>query len=289
MSGIKNDKEYEQYSMFDTGFLTAEEVSPVKNAKAAKAGKQRKNSELDVEALHIPDSQPRRYINEERLEELCLSIGKHGVLQPVIVQVETDGSNLLVAGQRRLLAARKAGLKKIPVVFTDGDPAEIALIENLQRSDLTAIEEAEAISSLKERNGYTLDDVSAIMGKSKTTVSETISLTKLPDMIKEECRRDSHMAKSILVEIARQPTADGMITAYNGYKREKLPRAQLRKINRPEASGKKRIGVSFVKSFAQRIVTVDVEMLKNKQREQMKNNLEELHTKIGDLIVKLSS
>lgn len=289
MSGINNDKEHEQYSMFDTGFLTAEEVLPVKNAKAAKTGKQRKNNELDVEALHIPDSQPRQYINEERLEELCLSIRKHGVLQPVIVQVETDGSNLLVAGQRRLLAARKAGLKKIPVVFTDGDPAEIALIENLQRSDLTAIEEAEAISSLKERNGYTLDDVSAIMGKSKTTVSETISLTKLPDVIKEECRCDPLMAKSILVEIARQPTADGMITAYNGYKKEKLPRAQLRKINRPEASGKKRIGVSFVKSFAQRIVTVDVEMLKNKQREQMKTNLEELHAKIGDLIVKLSS
>lgn len=286
MSGKNNDKEHEQYSMFDTEFLTLEEASPVKNAKV---GKQRKGSELDVEALHISDSQPRRYINEERLEELCLSIRKHGVLQPVIVQVDADGSNLLVAGQRRLLAARKAGLKKIPVVFTDGDPAEIALIENLQRSDLTAIEEAEAISSLKEKNGYTLDDVSAIMGKSKTTVSETISLTKLPDTIKEECRRDPQMAKSILVEIARQPTADEMITAYDGYKNGKLPRAQLRKINRPGSTGKKRIGVGFVKSFAQRIVTVDVDILKNKQREQMKNNLEELHTKIGDLIVKLSS
>ncbi len=276
----------EQYSMFDMVYPAAEEVPPAKNIKA---GKPRKSCEIDVEALRISDSQPRRYIDEERLEELCSSIKKHGVLQPVIVQVEPDGSNQLVAGQRRLLAARKAGLKKIPAVYTNGDPAEIALIENLQRSDLTALEEAEAISGLKEKNGYKLDDLSAIMGKSITTICETISLTKLPDAIKEECRRDSGIAKSILVEIARQPTVDDMIKAFEEHRKANLPRAQIRKLNRPAVAGRKSTGIKFVKSFTQRLVTVDVAILKNKQREKMKSNLEELYATIGSLLDKLGS
>ena len=286
MSGKNNDKVHEQYSMFDTEILTVEEAAPV---RIAKVGKQLKNCEIDIKSLRISDSQPRQYIDEEQLEELCSTIRKHGVLQPVIVQLGPDGSNHLIAGQRRLLAARKAGLKKIPVVFTAGDPAEIALIENLQRSDLTAIEEAEAISRLKKLNDYTLDDVSAITGKSKSTLSETISLTRLPDTIKDACRCDPCIAKSILVEIARQTTVDAMLKAYADYRQKNLPRAEMRKLNRPASSGRKGAGPTIVKSFNQRLVTVDVSTLRHKQREKMKTNLEELYTTIEGLLDKLQS
>ena len=213
----KTDKKREQTS-FD--FLQenrdADERQP--QLKSPKAAKKQNICELPIDVLQISNVQPRKHIDQEDLEQLCKSIKKYGVLQPVIVQRITDGSYLLVAGQRRFLAAQKAGLKKIPVVFTDGNPAVIALIENLQRSNLTAIEEAEAFEFIKMENDYTLDEIGAIIGKSKSTVSEAISLTKLPDVIKDECRTNPAVAKSILVDIARLQTDERMIKAYEGFK-----------------------------------------------------------------------
>lgn len=284
----KRDKKGEQTS-FD--FLQenrdADKRQP--QLKSPKAAKKQNICELPIDVLQISIVQPRKHIDQEDLEQLCKSIKKHGVLQPVIVQRITDGSYLLVAGQRRFLAAQKAGLKKIPVVFTDGNPAVIALIENLQRSNLTAIEEAEAFEFIKMENDYTLDEIGAIIGKSKSTVSEAISLTKLPDVIKDECRTNPAVAKSILVDIARLQTDERMIKAYEGFKLKNLPREEVRKLARHPATRKKSLGVKFVSSFAQRINAIDIEALKMKQRENMKEQLEELHQNIGDLIVKLNT
>ncbi|MBJ6724020.1 ParB/RepB/Spo0J family partition protein [Geomesophilobacter sediminis] len=283
--------DFEQLSMFGMDILPQPEPKvqpkPAKPPKEAKSARSSKVTELyDVDTLRISQSQPRVYIAEAELEELTASIQKHGVLQPVLVQAEDTGDHVLIAGQRRLLAARKAGLKKIPGVLTGGDPFEIALIENLQRSDLTCMEEAEAMHRLKERNGYSLDELRAIVGKSKTTVSETLSLVRLPAQIREECLHNPEIAKSILVEIARKPSEAEMIQAYERYQREKLPRHLLR--NGAEAEkARKKVGVGFVKSVAQKIEHIDVESLKKKQREQMKSRLEELHGKIGALIVRL--
>lgn len=285
--------DFEQLSMFGMDIVPQPETKappkPAKTAKDPRPAKTTKSTDLfDVDTLRISESQPRVFIDEAELEELAASVRKHGVLQPVLVQVEPNGDYVLVAGQRRLLAARKAGLKKIPAVVTGGDPFEIALIENLQRSDLTCMEEAEAMHRLKERNSYSLEEVRAIVGKSKTTVSETLSLLRLPEPVRAECLQNPDIAKSILVEIARKPSEEEMIAAYERYKTERLPRHILR--NGAEAQkARKKVGVGFVKAIAQKIDHIDVDSLKKKQREQMKGRLEELHGKIGDLIVKLGT
>lgn len=289
MAEINAYLEPEQLTMFGIDIAPEQGKETSKSQPRGRKVKEPKVAELvDIDSLTISVSQPRHYVNEEQLEELCATIKKHGVLQPVLVQTEPDGSYVLIAGQRRLLAARKAGLKKIPVVIVDGDPFEIALIENLQRSELTSLEEAEALSRLKEINGYTLEEISSIMGKSKSTISETLSLSRLPEEVKERCRCDSSVAKTILVEIARLPNPEAMMQAFEKYRQDKLPREQLRKDKHPE-NPKNRVSSAFLKGWSKKIGILEVEGLKKKQREQMRSRLSDLHAKIGELLVKLEN
>lgn len=127
--------------------------------------------------------QPRRDISAEGLRELADSIRLHGILQPLLVTASLDGSYVLVAGERRLEAARIAGLEFVPVVISqeEGDQArlELALIENLQRSDLNPLEEAEAYQSLCTEFGLTQEEVARQVGKSRSAVANTLRLLNL--------------------------------------------------------------------------------------------------------------
>jgi ParB family chromosome partitioning protein len=115
-----------------------------------------------------------------------------------------SGLNYVVAGERRCATARQASLVSIPGIFIDSqNHTEIALVENLLRQDLTAVEEAEALSRLQEDHQYQQDDLVRIFGKSKATISETLSLNKLPQEIRDECRTDPSVPKRTLIEIAR--------------------------------------------------------------------------------------
>ena len=243
--------------------------------------------ELDLSLLRLSLSQPRKIIRDEELDELTASILAYGVLQPVIVK-ETNGEFLLVAGQRRFLAAKRAGLRKIPVVFQEGDPDAVALVENLQRSDLSAIEEAEAIKLLKENGRYTIDDISTILGKSRASISEAIRLTKLPEEIRDECRGDMTIAKSILIPIARLKTQDEMKMAYQAFKKKGLPREEVRKMARGFSRRPIRTNLKFVSSFQQRLVNLDIDSMRTKQKETMKMFLVNLHKNVEELIVRLS-
>ena len=132
--------------------------------------------DLALTGVQPDPDQPRKYFDEQALTELKASIEKHGVLQPVLVRQGADGALLLVSGERRYQAAKLANCPTIPAVFTDGEPAEISLVENLLRENLTAIEEAEAIDRLKTQHNYLLSDLSAVLGKSDSTLSEILSL-----------------------------------------------------------------------------------------------------------------
>ena len=154
---------------------------------------------------HDPD-QPRKYVDEQALNELMVSIKKHGVLEPVLFRKGTDGGAMLVSGERRCQAAKLEGWRDIPAVYTDGDPMEISIVENLLRENLTAIEEAEAIDRLKTQHNYELSDLSATLGKSVPILSEILSLNRLPDDVKNDCRNDPKVVRGILVEIARKKT-----------------------------------------------------------------------------------
>jgi ParB family chromosome partitioning protein len=131
--------------------------------------------------------QPRKDFDEESIEELAQSIKENGIIQPLVVR-KTEGNYEIIAGERRWRAAQKVGLTKVPVILkdvSDRQALELALVENLQREDLNSIEEATAYEQLIEDFGLTHEEISARIGKERSTVTNQLRLLKLPDEIKE--------------------------------------------------------------------------------------------------------
>jgi ParB family chromosome partitioning protein len=142
--------------------------------------------EVPISSLAPNPSQPRHSFRASSLAELADSIRRRGVLQPVLVEDAGGGRYLIVAGERRVRAARLAGLDRVPVIvrsFSPEERLEIALIENLQREDLTPIEEARAYRQLMEARSLTQDQVAARVGRDRTTVTNSLRLLKLPEKI----------------------------------------------------------------------------------------------------------
>lgn len=160
--------------------------------------------EVDVAKLRPNPEQPRTAFPAASLEELASSIAQHGLLQPIAVTRDPEHPDgfLVVAGERRYRAFQRLGKETIPAIITTGDPAEIALIENIQREDLHPLDEAHGLAHLMHKHGYTQDEVSKVVGKARRTVGELLGLTDLPQRIQEEWRT-SALAKSTLIEIAR--------------------------------------------------------------------------------------
>ncbi len=143
---------------------------------------------VEVDAIAPNPRQPRSHLAPEELAELTASIREHGVLQPLIVTpAETEGRYVLIAGERRLEAARLAGLTSVPVIVreaTDQQRLELAIIENVQRADLSPLEEAEAYRQLAEDFHLSHEEIAARVGKSRVTITNTLRLLKLPDVVK---------------------------------------------------------------------------------------------------------
>jgi ParB family chromosome partitioning protein len=141
-------------------------------------------AEVALEDLRPNPEQPRRDFKEAALRELADSIREKGVLQPVLAEADDAGGYVIIAGERRVRAARLAGLKKIPVVvrqFSAEEKLEIALIENVQREDLSPIEEARAYKRLMEMANLSQEQIAQKVGKDRSTVANTIRLLKLPE------------------------------------------------------------------------------------------------------------
>ena len=138
---------------------------------------------VDPNLLKPNPFQPRKYFDDDRLEELTASVKQEGVLSPIIIEDAGDGTFYIIAGERRTRASRAAGLQKVPVQlrkYTDARKLEVALIENIQRSDLNPVEEAVAYYNLMELEGITQDEVAKRVGKKRSSVANAIRLLKLP-------------------------------------------------------------------------------------------------------------
>jgi ParB family chromosome partitioning protein len=146
-------------------------------------------SELAVKEIAPNPLQPRRHFAPGPLEELAASMRQHGVLQPVVVTRNAAGGYYLIAGERRWRAARLAGLERIPAVVrevaSDDDRLALALIENLQRQDLTPIEEARAFHHLRSESGLSQEEIAAQVGKDRSTVANSLRLLQLPLAVQE--------------------------------------------------------------------------------------------------------
>ena len=143
--------------------------------------------EVDIQKVEPNRSQPRSIFDEDAIEELADSIKRYGVIQPLLVQ-EKEGFYEIIAGERRWRASKKAGLKKIPVIvrsFDEKETLKISLIENIQREDLNAIEEAKAYEQLKKEYGLKQDEIAASVSKSRTAITNTMRLLKLDDRVQK--------------------------------------------------------------------------------------------------------
>ena len=147
--------------------------------------------DVDVELLAPNTHQPRLQIDESRLEELARSIKAAGVIQPIVVRKAEHGYRI-IAGERRWRAAKRAGLARVPIVVRDVEPGndravlEMALIENIQREDLNAIDEAAAYRRLSDEFQLTQDAIAAAVGKDRSTVANTLRLLRLPEELQHE-------------------------------------------------------------------------------------------------------
>ena len=238
--------------------------------------------------LQADPNQPRKYFDEVALDELANSITTHGILQPVLFREDMDGKLIIVAGERRLKATTKAGLKTIPAILSDGNPDEVALVENIIREDLTAIDHAEAVNRLMEVHSYTQEQVGIFMRKAKSTVSEILSLNNLPDKIKNECRKNPKISRKTLITIAKKKKPGRMMNAYEKYKENA---AKALKRGRPKGKVQ-----SFVERFTTKhaaltafVAEKDFGTLDTPERQDLIYQIEELKRAADSLIEKIQA
>jgi ParB family chromosome partitioning protein len=235
---------------------------------------------VPIHEIKANPDQPRQYFDEESLAELAESIRQKGVLQPVIIRIDEDRSVYLVAGERRLRAAREAGLEQIPAILTKGNPAEIALIENLQRENLKPVEEAEAFAHMIQEYNYTQEQLSTVVGKARTTITETLGLNRLPEEVKEECRRADIYPRRLLVEIAKQKTTKNMVALFNRVKEGNLKSDQVRKIARKPQKRSMRTPAAIVSDrayqFCQSLEKLDLDTVEETEKLRLVRVLQDM-------------
>lgn len=177
--------------------------------------------QVPVESIQPNPRQPRIHFREEDLVDLAASIREHGVIQPLIVSPKSDGTFILIAGERRWQASQRAGLKTVPVITrqaSNQELLEIALIENVQRADLNSLEEAEAYRQLVEEFNLSHEMVAKRVGKSRVTVTNTLRLLGLPDVVKQalvDGKLTEGHARALLALSTQKAQASAMQTVIN--------------------------------------------------------------------------
>ena len=189
---------------------------------------------IDIDRIQPNPHQPRKDFGD--LSEMVASVKEKGILEPILVRSH-EGAYQIIAGERRYQAARQAGLQRVPCIEVDVDTRgmlEISLIENLQRRDLTPFEEASAIQRLCDQFRYTHEEIARKLGKSRPVITEALSLNRIPEEIQERCRQADITSKSMLLQIARQPTTEAMHRLLDRIAGEGITREEARRFNKPD-------------------------------------------------------
>ena len=180
--------------------------------------------QLSIEEINEDFFKSRDIINDEEQKILTESIRENGLINAITVQVINDAF-FLVAGNRRLHAAKEIGLKTVPCIIKNGDPYVLALIENLHRKDLTPIQEAETCLKLKLVHRITQKKLSKILKKSTTNMNDILRLNDLPDTIKNEWRNDSNFSRRFFLEILKQKTQEKRVEKFRKNKEKLMPKS----------------------------------------------------------------
>jgi ParB family chromosome partitioning protein len=197
---------------------------------------------IRVDEIRPNPEQPRKALGD--LRELTESVREKGVLEPLLVRfIASEGCFYIMSGERRYHAARAAGLREVPCIektVDDAETLEIALIENIQRKDLTAFEEADGLHRLATQFEYTHEDVAKKIGRARSSVTETLSLRNIPEALRKKCIENGVTSKSLLLQIARQPTEKKMVEMFQRILQGGLTRDEARRERREEQAGPQR-------------------------------------------------
>jgi ParB family transcriptional regulator, chromosome partitioning protein len=197
---------------------------------------------IPVEQIRPNPDQPRKALGD--LRELTESVREKGVLEPLLVRM-VPGEDIyhIISGERRYHASRAAGLREVPCIekkVDDAETLEIALIENIQRKDLTPFEEADGLYRLQTQFEYTHEDMAKKIGRARSSVTETLSLRNIPESLRKKCVDHGVTSKSLLLQIARQPTEKKMMEMLHRILAGGLTRDEARKERKDEQGGPQR-------------------------------------------------
>ena len=191
---------------------------------------------VPVDKIRPNPDQPRKFLGD--LRELTESIKEKGVLEPLLVRfVPREDCYYIISGERRYHASRAAGLREVPCIekiADDAETLELALIENLQRKDLTPFEEADGLQRLAEQFEYTHEDIAKKIAKARSSVTETMSLRVIPEALRKLCIESGIVSKSLLLQIARQPNERKMQEAIHRIAQAGLTRDEARRERQEE-------------------------------------------------------
>ena len=197
---------------------------------------------IRVDEIRPNPDQPRKALGD--LRELTESVREKGVLEPLLVRfISSEGCFYIISGERRYHAARAAGLREVPCIeksVDDAETLEIALIENIQRKDLTAFEEADGLHRLATQFEYTHEDMAKKIGRARSSVTETLSLRNIPEALRKKCIENGVTSKSLLLQIARQPSEKKMNEMFQRILQGGLTRDEARRERREEQAGPQR-------------------------------------------------
>lgn len=234
-----------------------------------------------IDLLDPNPGQPRQVMGD--LSELMASVSEKGIIEPLIVR-QRDGRFQIIAGERRYHAAVQVGLRELPVIVRDVDDAEVmelALVENLQRKDLTAFEEGEALQQLAQKCRYTHEDMARKLGKSRTAITESLSLNNMPEEVRSLCRLADITSKSTLLQIVRQSDPAKMLAlverlAAQGHATREQARKETAQATRPKAR-------SFVFAFRPQAKNFNLRMSFKKGKVDRAEIIEALENIIKEL------
>jgi ParB family chromosome partitioning protein len=191
---------------------------------------------IPIDKIRPNPDQPRKMIGDVR--ELSDSIREKGVLEPLLVRfVPQDDTYYIISGERRYHASKAAGLRELPCIekiADDAETLEIALIENLQRKDLTPFEEADGLQRLADQFDYTHEDIARKIGRARSSVTETLSIRLIPDEVRKDCVEQGIVSKSLLLQIARQPNEKKMGEMVHRIAQGGLTRDEARRARKEE-------------------------------------------------------
>jgi len=228
---------------------------------------------LSIKSLHPDLNQPRKFFDSSELQDLANSIKKHGVLQPILFREDGEGKLIIVSGERRYQASKIAKQDTIPGIFTVDNASEIALIENLLRTDLTPLEEAEGLKKLQDEAKYKNKELAAVIGKAESSISEILSLTKLPEKIKAEIRTSKEYSRRQLIEVAKGKDEKEIKKKFRSLKKYNTSSVELKEKGKDGRSSADSILKRMINGLTTQLTSLSPEELNHEDRAGIKVEL----------------